>query len=105
HRSHSELVCELARVQRAGAAEGDERESARIVAALYGDHAQRAQHLRVDNVDDVRRVDVAERTLGRLTVELDSAGEALWQASEQEVGVGHRRLRAAAPVARRPRVG
>ena len=35
-----------------GAAEGDEREVARVVAALDGDEPERAQHLGVDDVDD-----------------------------------------------------
>ena len=39
HRAHAELLCQLARVQRAGAAERDEREAGRIVAALDRDDA------------------------------------------------------------------
>ena len=48
-----------------------------------------------------------DRALGGVAVELQAAGE--WgvrrQAPEQQVGVGHRRVLAAAPVARRPGVG
>ena len=55
HRADPELVRELARVQRPGAAERDEREVGRIVPALDRDNSQRAQHLRVDDVDDRRR--------------------------------------------------
>ena len=39
HASRTELLGERARVQRAGAAEGDEREVARVVAALDRDDA------------------------------------------------------------------
>ena len=39
-------------VQRPGAAEGDERELARVVAALDADHAQRARHVLVDDPQD-----------------------------------------------------
>ena len=39
----------------AGAAEGDEREVARVDAALHGDDAQRAEHVLVDDVDDALR--------------------------------------------------
>ena len=42
-------------VQRPGAAEGDERELARVVAALDGDHAQRAGHVLVDDRQDALR--------------------------------------------------
>ena len=49
----------------------------------------------------------ADRRLGRLGVEVDAAGEARvgGEVAEQEVGVGHRRLAAAAPVAGGPGLG
>ena len=75
HRAHPELVRERARVQRPGAAERDEREIARIVPALDRHDSQRTQHLRVDDVDDRRRIDPVERTLGGRAVELDAARE------------------------------
>ena len=104
-RPDPELVGERARVQRPGAAERDEREVARVVAALDRDDAQRPQHLGVDDPDDRLRVEVAERALGRGAVELDPAREARGQAAEQKVRVGHRRQRPAAAVARRAGVG
>ena len=73
--SHPELLGELARVQRPGAAERDEREVARVVAALDRDDAKRTQHLGVDDRDDRRRVDPTEGALGRVPVELDPARE------------------------------
>ena len=60
---HAELLGEGARVQRAGAAERDEREVARIEALLDGHDTQRADHLRVHDVDHRRGVDRAERVL------------------------------------------
>ena len=91
-------------MQRPGASEGDEREVARVEPLLDGDDAKRSHHLRVHDVHDCRRVDVAERALRRLAVELDPARERGGQAPEQEVGVADRRPRAAAPVAGRTRL-
>ena len=94
-----------------GAAERHQREAPGVDPALHGDHAQRPDHLLVgDPHDALRRVDrvevelVRERAdgpLGRVDVELDPAGERRRRAevAEREVGVGHRRLVAAAPVA------
>ena len=70
---HPELLGERARVQRAGAAERDEREVARIEALLDGHDTQRADHLGVHDVDHGGRVDRAERALGGAPVELDAA--------------------------------
>ena len=50
HGADAELFGERARVERTGAAERDEREPARIVAALDRDDAQRAQHLSVHDL-------------------------------------------------------
>ena len=105
HRPEPELVGESARVQRPGAAEGDEREVAWIVAALDRDDPQRPQHLRVHDLDHRRRVEPVERTRGGVPVELEPARELRGQPSEQEIGVGDGRLRPTFPVARRPRLG
>ena len=106
HRADPELLGERARVQRPGAAERDEREVARIVAALDRDDAQRAQHLRVDDLDDGRGVERrrarARRPRGRAR---RPPASRVRQAAEQEVRVGHGRLRPAAAVAGRARVG
>jgi uncharacterized membrane protein YbhN (UPF0104 family) len=65
-------------MERAGAAEGDERELPRIVAALDRDEAQRPQHLRVDDFDRLGRVDSLERALGGVaTLALAAIGFAL----------------------------
>ena len=55
HALDPELLGERARMQRPGAAEGDEREPARVDPALDADHAQRPRHLRVDDADDAER--------------------------------------------------
>ena len=98
------------------AAEGDEREVARIAAALDRYHARRQLHVGVDDrVDAPRRVleRQAERArdsrLNRARrgarMELErAAGEILGiDVAQHHVGVGDRRLHAAAPVADRPR--
>ncbi len=90
-------------MQRAGAAERDEREVPRIVAALDGDDPERTQHLGVHDLDHVGRIEAFERPLRRLAVELDAAGEPPRQATEQEVRVRDRRPLAAAAVAGGPR--
>ena len=101
HLRASELVRERTGVQRPGPAEGDEREVTRVVALLDGDDPQGAEHFRVDDVDDVGRVDRPEGTLGRRSVELEPAGKARGEPAEEQVGIGHRRLLPAAAVARR----
>ena len=63
-RRDAELLGQRAGVQAAGAAEGDERELARVEAALDGDHAQRPAHLGVGHAHD------AERGLERVEPEL-----------------------------------
>ena len=102
---HPELVRECARVQRACAAERDEREVARIEALFDRDDAECAHHLGVDDLDHRVRIQIAERSLGCLSVELDPACEHLRQSSEQQVRVGHGRELAALPVARRTGIG
>ena len=104
-------------MQRPGAAERHQRELARVDAALDRHHPQRPRHLLVRDADDpLGGLQLAEAELvrepgdrgaGRLGVELDAAGERRLrrQQAEDEVGVGHGRLGAAAPVAGGPRVG
>ena len=81
-RRHAELLGDRGGVQRPGAAEGQQRELARVDAALDGHHAQRAHHLRVGDVDDALRrtrrssepeplAERADRRSRRLAVELD----------------------------------
>ena len=59
HLRGAELLGERAGVQGSGAAEGDEREVARVVAALDRDEAQGAQQLGVDHLDDRLGLDPA----------------------------------------------
>lgn len=72
-------------MERPGTAEAHHREVARVVALLHRDHAQRAEHVLVDDVDDAARrfhqAD-AERVgngldgrLGAFAVELEGAAE------------------------------
>ena len=90
-------------MQRPGAAERDEREVPRVVAALDRDDAERAQHLGVRRPPR-RRPDRGRRAPARRPPRSSSSPPAsrVGQPPEQEVRVGHRRPRAAAPVARRP---
>ena len=94
HGVHSELVGERARVQRAGAAECDEREVARIEALLDGDDAERAHHLGVHDLDHRLGVETVERSARGARVELDSA--------RQRRGSRPRRRFASVTVARSP---
>ena len=93
-------------VQRPGAAEGDEREVARVEALLHAHQAQRAQHVLVDDVDDARRGRLGAVEVGGVgdglhrrargsDVEVDlAAGQAARQVAEHDVGVGDGRLAA-----------
>ena len=104
-------------VHRAGTAEGHERVAAGVDAAFDCHHPQRARHLVVRHTDDalgalaLAQTEVggqrADRVGRGLAVERHAARQlgALVQVAEQEVGVGDRRLGAAAPVAGRTRVG
>ena len=103
--SHPELLGQRAGVERPGAAERDEREVARVVSALDRDDAAARAASRRSRPRRLGRVDAAERALGRRAVELEPAGEPRRQPAEQQVRVGHRRQRAAAPVAGRPGIG
>ena len=83
---HAELLGDVGGVQAARAAEAQQRQLARVDAALDGHHPQRADHLGVGDAADalgalvqleVERVGRASSTarLGRLAVELDLAAE------------------------------
>ena len=113
---HPELGGDRGRVHRPGAAEGHQREVARVDSALDRDDAQGAHHLGVrDPHDALGRGERLEpelvreprdRGLRRVLVELDAAGQLRGRAevAEHQVRVGDRRLGAAAPVAGRPRL-
>ena len=76
HLPDLELLGERTGMERTGAAEGDECEVARIVAALDRDHPQGPQHLGVHDLDHRQRVDPVERPLRRAPVELEPSREA-----------------------------
>ena len=102
--------------KRAGAAEGDQRVVARVVALFDRHQPQRPDHVLVDDVVDAlrrvlerlaeRRRDLADCFRRERAVELEVAAEALHrrQVAEHDVRVRHRRFRAAAAVGRRSRV-
>ena len=104
-------------VQRPRAAEGDEPEVARVVAALDRHDAQRGVHVLVGDVDDRLRGghgvdaqplgDRRHGPLGRLDVERQAPAELgpAREPAEHDVGVGDRRLRPAASVAGGPGIG
>ena len=76
---------------------------ARVDAALYRDHANGALHGGVDHRDDAvcGNAFALERGAGRRHLEAAETGERRFggDTREREVGVGDRRLLAAAPVA------
>ena len=99
----------------AGAAEHDERELARVVAALQRDDPHRVGHVRVGDGDDrlgrlvssrpsgsATRVRIASSAASRSS-DMPPPTSSLAEPAEDEVGVGVRRLLAALAVARRAR--
>jgi hypothetical protein len=114
---HPELLRDRGRVQRPGAAEGQQGEAPRVDAALDGHHPQRAHHLGVGHAHDALRaradleVERAgqpfDRRVRRVGVEGHVTGQrdVGAQMAQNEVRVGDRGLGPAAPVARRPRLG
>ena len=105
-------------VQRPGAAERQQRELARVDAALDGHHPQRPDHLGVGDVEDPLRALAQARgrarspsaptaALGRLASSSSAARERRVgvEVAEHEVRVGDRRLLAAVAVARGPGPG
>ena len=98
-----------------GAAEGDEHEVARIVAALHRDEAHRADHVGVGDLHDAagrgERIEAEGRghplgngAAGRVGVErhLAAQEERRVEAAQRQVRVGDGRRGAAQAVARRP---
>ena len=116
-RSHAEQPRQRAAVQRPGAAEREEREVARVVAALHRHHADGADHVVVDDGEDAARggLDAHAQRLGDAAVdrcacafgiESEAAAQQVGrQVAEGEMGVRDGRLDAAAAVADRPRHG
>ncbi len=118
HLAHADLARDLDRVQRAGAAIGEQHEIAGVEAALGGDALDRIGHRGRGDAQDAfgglhrshaeRIADLAlQRALGGRNVEPHLAAEETFGAepAEHQIGVGHRRLGAAKPVAGRPRRG
>ena len=114
HLADLEFLGERHRVHRPGAAIGEEREVARVDAAADGDGADRVGHAGVDDVEDALRHRLgrkAERcgdlrrppwSARRQVERHPAAGEVRGvDAAEHGVGVGDRRLGAAAAVAGR----
>ena len=113
--AHPELRGELARVHPGGAAEREQRETPRIMAALDGDDAQCARHRGVRDAHDPLSGgvdvhtepprDLRDRVVRAADVEPHATAEKRRriEAPEHEVGVGHGRTGAAA-VARRARI-
>ena len=101
-------------VQRPRSAKAHQRKVAWVIALLYRDHPQRAEHVLVDDVDNAARcrhqVDVHRignflyRALRSLAVEFECAAkQRLRQVTQHNIGVGYRRLLAAFSVSHRPR--
>src|SRR5579863_1163162 len=102
-------------MQRPSAAESYQRTLARVVAALDGDHADGSLHLRLDDAQDARCKFLGRRNGAfplahgpRSPIEIQvypTTQKALWiQPPKQKVGIGDRRLCAAAK-ADRARLG
>ncbi len=113
---HAGLGGQAVGVQGAGAAERDQREIARIEAALHRHQPERAHHggvgdfdNRVRRGDDVEagRADCVNGSASASDVEHDVAAEEVMriEPAEDEIGVGHRRFRPATPVAGRSGIG
>jgi hypothetical protein len=119
HPRHLQLVGEQRRMHRAGAAVGDQREVARVVAARDRDLLDRAHHARHRDPDNtVRdRVDVGQpgqvraqaperfERPPRVEVDLARKRHVGAGAAEDDVRVGDRRLDAPSPVARGAGIG
>ena len=112
-----EALREAGRVHAAVAADREQAELRRVAAALRSDRLQRAHHARVgDQVDAVGgigqgQVELRSERAHRVTClvvgqrEIAADQRRGIQVTQQQVGVGHRRLGAAAVVADRPRLG
>ena len=105
------------RMGRTGAAHGDHRVAPGVAALLDDVDPGRTRHAFADNVIDApRRFDRGQGQwfggsrqgrLGRLFIQAHAPAkeERRVQIPQKKIGVGHRRLRPAPPIARRPRVG
>ena len=108
---HVEHRRNVGAMQRAGAAEGDQREVARVEALLHRLGADGVRHVGVDDgehalgslvlVDAERLGEVRERLVGALRHKRHLAAEEVVriQPAEHEVGIGYRRRTAAPAVA------
>ena len=116
HARQPEDVGQPAREQRPRPPEGRQREVADVQAALDADLAQRVRLVPGADLEDApcaplephaqRLGEVEQAATGGLDVERDPAAEQVWgDASQDDVRVGDRRLRAALAVAERARVG
>jgi hypothetical protein len=87
-------------MQRPGAAKAHQREIARIIALLHRNHAQRAEHVLVDDVDDPARGfhqpdaqrigNRLHRRLGPFAVELERAAQQVFrQIAQHDIGIGN----------------
>ena len=116
--AHAEFLGDRRGMHRAGAAERQQRELAEIDAAPRREHAHLVGHAHVDDAADAGRGfgDAHSHRLGDFCFERDARGigiEFLAAAEEiirieeaaDNVGVGHRRIGAAAAVAHRARIG
>ena len=103
-------------MERSGPAKAHHREVARIIALLDRDHAERAEHVFVDDVDDAacrrhqvnakRISDGLHGRLGALAIKLERAAEQIFrQIAEHDIGIRYSRGDAAFPVSNRTRNG
>src|SRR6185437_9435738 len=104
-------------MQRTGAAEGDELEVARVIAALYRDHLERLAHGRVGDLQDAGRgggrvhaealAERGKRPCGCPGIEFHLAAEEIFrvQPAEEKVGIGDRCLSVLPSIAGRTRDG
>ncbi len=112
-----EQLGDPAGMHRAGAAERQHGDTAQVDAVLDGVHPRRGRHVLVDDLVDARggldgvegecAPDGVDRRRRSVSVEGHVAAEKGGRVEQPEdhVGVGDGRLRAAAPVRRRPRLG
>jgi hypothetical protein len=117
HLGDAQQARDLDRVRRAGAAERDHREAPRVLALLDDVDARRGGHVlghhavhapgRLDGGKAEAGADRGERALGRPLVEPHAAAEKEFRVviAEQQIGVGHGRLAAAAAIAHGSRIG
>ncbi len=117
HFGHAQHVGHFRAMQRPRAAEGDQRIVARIDALLDGARADGVGHVGVDQRDHAfRRLAVAEAELARQLADHAAGGDlverhpaaqevAAVEPAQHDIGVGHRRPRAAMAIGGRSRHG